>query len=175
VAAHETVSDRELSAEVGINAGGRSTVGGLRVAGRFLYQLNERDWFEGSALFTFGSSDAACYRDRNNSRQCSHAALDGSGIELSFGVRRYFDRGGNYVPFARAAIGLGISRFSNDDVTGVTLPLHVGGGIHIAVAPRIAVIALADLQAGLGFFGRGLGAEPQLGFGVSVGAEFALH
>ena len=32
-----------------------------------------------------------------------------------------------------------------------------------------------DLQLGLGLFGRGLGAEPQLGMTVTAGAEFRLR
>lgn len=169
------LSDRELSAELGIAASGRSTVGGARITGRFLYQLAARDWFEGSALFTFGSDSAACFRDRNNDRICEHGALDGSGVELSFGVRRYFDQGGQFLPFARAAIGVNIARFANDDITGLALPLHVGGGLHITVAPRIAVVGQAELTLGFGSFGGDLGLEPQLGFGISAGAEFSLR
>jgi hypothetical protein len=169
------LSDRELSAELGIAAGGRSTVGGARITGRFLYQLAARDWFEGSALFTFGSDSSACFRDRSNDRICEHGALDGSGVELSFGVRRYFDQGGQYLPFARAAIGVNIARFPNDDITGLAFPLHVGGGLHIAVAPRIAIVGQAELTLGFGSFGGDLGLEPQLGFGISAGAEFSLR
>ena len=169
------IAEREFSAELGLAAGGRSTVGGARITGRFLYQLASQDWFEGSAIFNFGSSSAACFRDRSNDRICEHGALDGSSGELSFGVRRYFDQGSQYLPFARAAIGLGIARFADDNVTGLIVPLHVGGGLHVVVAPRIAIVGLAELTFGLGAFSGNVGVEPQLGFGISAGVEFSTH
>ena len=169
------IAEREFSAELGLAAGGRSTVGGARITGRFLYQLASQDWFEGSAIFNFGSSSAACFRDRSNERICEHGALDGSGVELSFGVRRYFDQGSPYIPFARAAIGIGIARFADDDITGIVVPLHAGGGLHVVVAPRVAIIGLADLTLGVGRFSSNLGIEPQLGFGISAGVEFSTR
>ncbi len=169
------IAEREFSAELGLAAGGRATVGGARITGRFLYQLASQDWFEGSAIFNFGSSSAACFRDRNNDRICEHSALDGSGVELSFGVRRYFDQGGPYLPFARVALGIGIARFADDDITGLVLPLHAGGGLHVVVAPRIAIVGLAELTLGLGTFTGNLGVEPQLGFGISAGVEFSTR
>ncbi len=169
------IAEREFSAELGLSAGGRSTVGGARVSGRFLYQLATQDWFEGSAIFNFGSSSAACFRDRNNDRICEHGAVDGSAVELSFGVRRYFDQGSAYLPFARAAIGLGIARFADDDITGLIVPLHVGGGLRVSVASRVAIVGLAELTLGFGKFGSNLGVEPQFGFGISAGVEFSTR
>ena len=169
------IAEREFSAELGLAAGGRSTIGGARITGRFLYQLASQDWFEGSAIFNFGSSSAACFRDRRNERICEHSALDGSGVELSFGVRRYFDQGGPYIPFARAAIGLAIARFADDDITGLIVPLHAGGGLHVVVAPRVAIVGLAELTLGVGRFSGNLGVEPQLGFGISAGVEFSTR
>lgn len=169
------IAEREFSAELGLSAGGRSTVGGARITGRFLYQLASQDWFEGSAIFNFGSSSAACFRDRNDARICEHGAVDGSAVELSFGVRRYFDQGSAYLPFARAAIGLGIARFADDDITGLIVPLHAGGGLRVVVAPRFAIVGLAELTLGFGKFGGNLGIEPQLGFGISAGVEFSTR
>ena len=82
---------------------------------------------------------------------------------------------GSFHPFARVGIGVALVRFSSDQLSGLAFPLHGGGGVRARVAPGIAVVAQADLQLGLGLFGRGLGAEPQLGMTVTAGAEFRLR
>src|SRR5689334_16702460 len=48
------ISDQNIGAELGLAAGGRVTPGGLRIAGHYLYQLNDVDWFDGSIGFTYG-------------------------------------------------------------------------------------------------------------------------
>jgi len=150
------------------------TPGGLRIAGHYLYQLSDRDWFDGVASFTFGSGHAACFRDRQDALVCSHGLADGSGIEVSVSVRRLFAPQGAFRPFARAGVGVGLVRFAGDDVSGLTIPLHGGGGVRVAVSPSIAVVAEGELALGVGGFNRGLGGEPQLGFAVTAGAEFRL-
>jgi hypothetical protein len=82
---------------------------------------------------------------------------------------------GKFVPFVRAAIGLAYVRFGDDDVSGLAVPLHLGGGLRTQVAPMVAIAALADLTVGLGKFNRGLGGEPQLGLAITAGAEFRLR
>ncbi len=151
------------------------TPGGLRIAGHYLYQLSERDWFDGVVSFTFGSGRGACFRDRQDAVVCSHGLADGTGVEVSATVRRLFAAQGAFRPFARVGVGVGLVRFSGDDVSGVTIPLHGGGGVRVAVAPSVAVVAEAELALGVGGFNRGLGAEPQLGLVVTAGAEFRLQ
>lgn len=170
----DDVGDQSVGAELGLAIGGRVTPGGLRVGGHYLYQLSRDDWFDGAASFTYGGGSAACFRDRSNATVCDHGLADGSGVELSANIRRLFAPNGRFRPFARAGIGLSIARFSDDDVSGVAIPLHLGGGVRSRVAPRIAVVAQADLALGLGWFTQGLGAEPQLGLTVTAGAEFIL-
>lgn len=167
--------DQGVGAAMGIAAGGRVTPGGLRITGHYLYQLSEEDWFDGTASFTFGGGDAACFRDRMAITQCGHDFNDGNAIELAAGVRRMFAARGTFRPFARAAVGLSYVRFRNDDVTGVAIPVHLGGGLRARVAPGLAVVGQAEVMLGLGGFGRGLGAEPQLGMAVTAGAEFQLR
>ena len=45
------MSDQGLGASIGAVAGGRTTPGGLQVAGHYLYQLSDQDWFDGIAAF----------------------------------------------------------------------------------------------------------------------------
>lgn len=168
------IGDQGIAAELGLAAGGRVTPGGLRIAGHYLYQLSERDWFDGVASFTFGSGQAACFRDRQDALVCSHGLADGSGIEISLSVRRLFAPQGAFRPFVRAGVGVGLVRFAGDDVTGLTVPLHGGGGVRVAVAPAIAVVAEGELALGVGGFNHGLGGQPQLGLVVTAGAEFRL-
>jgi len=171
----EDVGDQSVSAEVGLATGGRVTPGGLRITGHYLYQLSVDDWFDGAASFTYGGGGAACFRDRMDATICDHGLADGGAVELSATVRRMFAPKGTFRPFARAGIGLAIVRFSDDDVTGLAIPLHLGGGVRASVAPSIAVVAQAELQLGFGRFDQGLGTEPQAGLTVTAGAEFVLR
>lgn len=170
----DEIGDQAIGADVGVAGGGRLTPGGLRVAGHYLYQMSQSDWFDGTASFTHGGGEAQCFRDRMDTLQCGHGLTDGSSFEISANVRRVFAPRGQFHPFARAGIGVALVRFSSDQLSGLAFPLHAGGGVRARVAPGIAVVAQADLQLGLGLFGRGLGAESQLGMTVTAGAEFRL-
>lgn len=172
--ADDDLADQSLGAAVGVATGGRVTPGGLRVAGNYLYQLSSQDWFDGTASFTFGGGDAACFRDRMDLVVCDHGYADGAGIEITAAVRRMFPGQGRYRPFARAGIGIAIARFGSDDVSGISLPLHLGGGVRARVDRRLGLVVQGELLAGIGRFSRGLGVEPQLGFAVTAGAELRL-
>jgi opacity protein-like surface antigen len=172
---HEDVGDQAISAQLGIAAGGRVTPGGLRIAGQYFYQLSDEDWFDGGANFTFGSGNGACFRDRQDKVICSHGAADGTGVELIASVRRMFRPQGAFHPYARLGVGLGLARFADDDVTGVTIPAHGGGGVRIAMTPSIGFVVEADLALGFGSFNRSIGSQPQLGLAIAAGAEFRLR
>jgi len=176
---HSTVappdmSDQGMGASVGIVTGGRDTPGGLKIAGHYLYQLSDQDWFDGVAAFTFGGGDAACFRDRMDNFLCDHGLADGNAVEVAANVRRFLGGKGDFWPFLRAGVGLAIVRFGDDDVTGLAIPLHLGGGIRVSVAPAVAVTAHVDLEVGLARFNHTLGLEPQLGASIAAGAEFKL-
>jgi hypothetical protein len=173
--AADDVGDQGVGAMTGVATGGGVTAGGVRVTGHYLYQLSSKDWFDGTASFTFGGGEAGCFRDRMDTFDCDHGLADGSALEIAAGVRRMFDAKGAFRPFARAAIGLSYTRFSEDDVSGVSIPLHLGGGVRAKVTDRVALVGLAELTLGLGKFGRGLATEPQLGLAVTAGAEFRLR
>ncbi len=172
--ATDEIGDQAIGAAVGIATGGRVTPGGLRIAGNYLYQLSSQDWFDGTASFTFGGRDAACYRDRMDLVICDHGYADGGAIEITAGVRRMFAAQGRYRPFARAGVGISVVRFGSDDVSGLAVPLHIGAGVRAHVERRLALVAQGELVTGIGRFTRGLGIEPQLGFTVTAGAEFRL-
>lgn len=174
-ASSDDLADQALAAQIGLATGGRVTPGGLQITGHYLYQLSDRDWFDGMAGFTFGSSQAGCFRDRQSMRICSHGLTDGFGAELTAAVRRLFPAQGQFRPFARVGLGIGVARYSGDDVTGATFRLHGGGGVRVAVAPSLAVVADGDLQLGFGYFGGGLGNQPQLGLVITAGVEFRLQ
>lgn len=170
----DAIPDQSLGGAIGIAGGGRVTPGGLRVEGHYLYQLSDRDWFDGTAGFTFGGGGAACYRDRMDYVICDHGFTKGRGVEVVAAVRRYFDAQGKYRPFARLGVGVAIARFGDDDVTGLAIPIHAGGGVRAAVSVDVAIVAMAELVAGIGRFDRDMGTEPQLGIAVTAGAELRL-
>ena len=171
----DDVGDQGIGADLGLATGRRTTPGGLRVAGHYLYQLSDQDWFDGIASFTFGGGSAACFHDRSNKLVCDHGSLDGDAVEIAATVRRYFAGQGEFRPFARAGLGLGLIHFGGDGVSGFAIPVHVGGGVRAEVTEDLAIIGQADLTAGIAFCNRGLGVEPQLGFAVTAGAEFRLR
>ncbi len=168
------MTEQAVAAAIGIAAGGRATAGGLRITGHYLYQMNDTDWFDGTASFTLGSGAAGCFRDRNDSIVCDHGLGAGAGAEVRATVRRFFGGKDEFWPYARVGVGLGFVRFSDDEVTGLTVPLKAGGGFRVSVTSGISIIAEAMISVGVGFFTRELGMEPQLGGSVTAGAEFAL-
>lgn len=170
------VGERELAGSLGIEFGGRTSPGGLHVGGSYLYQLTDDDWFEGGLSFTFGGGEAACFRDRDDEFLCDHGVLEGFGGEAAAGVRRFFfARGkGGFLPYARAAIGLRLVAFGADDVSGLAVPLHLGGGVRARVSDRIFLTAGAELRLGPAWFNQDLGIEPHIGLAVQGGVEFRL-
>lgn len=166
--------DQAIAATLGIVAGGRDTPGGLRVGGRWLYRMTENDWFESVAAFTFGKSDAACFRDRDDSFICTHGPIDGLGAELAGAVRHRVLGKGDYQPYLRGGIGIRIDRFGADDVRGLAIPLSAGAGVRVAIKDNLALTGEATLELGIAWLSHGLGTEPQLGLGVTALVEFAL-
>jgi hypothetical protein len=171
----DALGDQGISAQLGLVTGGRVTPGGLRVAGHYLYQLSDDDWFDGAAGFTFGSGRAACFRDRQDALVCKHGLADGTGVEISARIRRQLAPHGPFQPFALVGLGLGLARFAGDDLSGFVVVAHAGGGVRVAVAPSVAVLIEDQLELGVGGFGRGLGLQPQIGFAITAGAEFRLR
>lgn len=172
--ADDDIGDQAISAELGVAAGGRVTPGGLRILGQYLYQLSDDDWFDGAASFTYGSASAACFRDRRDAVVCQHGLADGAGLELQATIRHVLAPQGAFHPFVRLGVGLGVVRFGRDDVSGLTIPAHGGGGVRVALAPGVAIVAEGDLALGFGSFSRGLGSQPQLGLAIAAGVEFRL-
>lgn len=168
------LSDQAIGVELGAATGGRVTAGGLRIAGHYLYQLSARDWFDGTADFTFGSNSPACFRDRSNAFVCDHGLASGDAFEISAGVRHFFSGDGQFWPFVRGGVGLRFVRFGDDSVTGVAIPLHLGGGVRVSITPAVAITAQGELELGIGDFSHSLGAEPQLGIALTAGVEFRL-
>jgi hypothetical protein len=168
------VSDQGVAATLGLAAGGRTTAGGLAVSGHYLYQLSDEDWFDGTATFSFGSGAPACFRDRDAQLICQHGLVDGASAEVAANVRHYLGGSGEFWPYVRLGVGVGIVRYSDDDLTGFTIPMHAGAGFRVSVADGVAVIAEAALQIGIAKFSRSLGVEPQLGASVMGGVEFRL-
>lgn len=168
-------SDQGIGAEIGVAAGGSVTPGGLRVAGHYLYQMSATDWFDGVASFTYGGDTTGCYTDRMATAMCDHGLTAGSGVEIAATVRRMFPAQGAFQPFARLGIGVAIARFSADDVVGIGLPVHAGGGVRARVAPAVSIVAQAEFSVGVGAYSHDLGGEPLIGMAVTAGAEFDLR
>jgi hypothetical protein len=168
------MSDQGVGASIGVAGGGRTTAGGLRIAGHYLYQMSAEDWFDGTAQFTFGSGSPACFRDRLDDTICQHGLVDGVSAEIGANVRHFLGGNGEFWPYVRLGVGIALVRFGDDDVTGLAIPFHGGGGFRVTVADGVAVIAEVALDLGFGRFTNGLGLEPQLGGSVMAGAEFRL-
>ncbi|MEO6776503.1 MAG: hypothetical protein ABI467_26395 [Kofleriaceae bacterium] len=168
------MSDQAIGASLGVATGGRVTAGGLRLAGHFLYQLSDRDWFDGTAAFTFGGGGAGCFRDRSNAFVCDHGLAAGDSIELLAGVRHFLGGQDQFWPFVVGGVGMRGVEFSADSVNGLAFALHAGGGIRASVSPGIAVTAQGELELGFGAFNHSLGIEPQLGVAITAGVEFRL-
>jgi hypothetical protein len=173
-AAPPDLSDQAVGASIGIAGGGRTTAGGLRLTGHYLYQMSAEDWFDGTAQFTFGSGSAACFRDRMDDTICQHGLVDGVSAEIGANVRHFLGGRGEFWPYVRLGVGIALVRFGDDDITGLAIPFHAGGGFRVAVADGVAVIAEAALDLGFGRFTSGLGLEPQIGGSVMAGVEFRL-
>jgi hypothetical protein len=168
------VGDREISGELGIAAGARTTPGGLRVAGHFLYELSDTDWFDGVVAFTFGSGQAACFRDRADVFVCDHGQLDGFAGELGGGVRRFLSASQGFRPYVRIGATARVFRFDDDGVNGFAIPISVGAGVRVRVADNIAIGGQAAIEVGPGWLGHGLGAQLERGFAIGALAEIAL-
>jgi len=168
------MSDQAIGASVGVATGGRVTAGGLRIAGHYLYQLSDRDWFDGTAAFTFGGGTAACFHDRTDAFICDHGLAQGDSIELEAGVRHFLGGQGQFWPFLLGGIGLRGVDFSADSVNGFGLAFHAGGGIRASVTSGVAITAQGELELGFGAFNHSLGIQPQLGVAITAGVEFRL-
>jgi hypothetical protein len=171
----DDMGDQAIGGQLGVGIGGNVTPGGLHLAGHYLYKLTDNDWFDSIAAFTYGGGAAACFHDRTGAFVCTHGIADGDAAELTGIVRHVFPAQGIYRPFAFAGIGLAIVHFSGDSLTGLVVPLHAGGGVRARVADDVAVVAQAELAFGVGEFGNGLGAAPQLGATITAGAEVTLR
>lgn len=171
----EVAHDRELGARLGLASGGRMTPGGLVVAGQYLYQMSNIDWFEGSVAFTFGGGGADCFRDRSDTYICRHGAISGFAGELSAGVRRFLKPQDVFTPYVRGLVGLRLVTYTDDEVRGLAIPLTAAVGVRARVSELISVGGDAALGLGLGFFNEGLGVQPQLGATFLVGVEFSLR
>lgn len=168
------MSEQAIGASLGAAIGGRTTAGGVRVVGDYLYQLSDQDWFDGTASFVFGTGGAECFRDRMDSVICDHSLADGYAVELTANVRRFFAGNDRFWPFARAGIGVAIVRFSDDDITGIAFPLHLGGGMRVSITDAVALVGQAEFVLGIARFSGGPGGEPQVGMNVTAGVEFRL-
>ncbi len=167
--------DRELGAHLGVVTGGRVSAGGLRIGGVFLYRLSTADWFEGGLDFVVGSGAAACSTDEMDEFRCNHGAFSGRSGQLSIGIRRFFAANGAFTPYAHVDLGVRLSSFPDDDVRGVAIPATVGGGVRARINDLLTLGAGAAVEAGVGWFSRSLGIEPQLAFTVNASAAFRLR
>ncbi len=165
---------QELGVRIGMAAGKRTTPGGLYLAGTYLYQLSRQDWFEGGLAFSVGSGDADCFRDRQDRFICDHGIAAGVALGLSVGVRRFLATRQSFTPYIHAGVDLRYVSFSADEVRGVALPLWLGAGVRARVGEGVAIAGGARYQAGISWFNRDLGIEPQSALIMIVGVDFRL-
>lgn len=165
---------QQLGARLGFELGGRTSPGGMHLAGNYLYRVSDQDWFETGAGFTFGGGSPACFRDRMDELVCDHGIAKGFAAELMAGARRVFPAQKSLAPFVGIGLGVRVVSFPDDDVLGAAFPLIVSGGIRAPVTGKIAIVGGGVLRAGIGAFGDELGAEPHLTMAIHGGVEFGL-
>lgn len=169
------VGERELAASLGVAIGaGGLTPGGLRVAGSYLYQLSDLDWFDGGVAFTFGGGGAACFRDRADEVVCDHGAASGVATDFVIGVRRFFAGDGGFRPWVRPSVALRVARFGGDDLTGAGVIAGAAGGVRVRVLDWLAVGGHAALELGGAWFGGDVGPTGQAGLTIGADVEFLL-
>ena len=168
-------ADRELEATVGVAMGGMNTPGGLRIAGTYLYQLSDDDWFEGGLVMTGAPGDPTCFRDRSDELICDHGVADGASVDLFAGIRRYMVGQDSFQPWVRPGVAVRVARFTDDDLTGIAVVGQAAAGVRARINELIAVGGMAAIEAGAGLFTRDLGAELQLGFVIGVNVDFSLR
>ncbi|MBK9035670.1 MAG: hypothetical protein IPL61_31210 [Myxococcales bacterium] len=164
-----------LAVELGAVGGGGATPGGMRVGGRYLYRMAERDWFDGAVAFTFGRPGVGCGRVPPAGMACDHGVADGFAGDLSLGVRRELGRDPAFVPFVRAAVFARVLRFASDDVTGAAAGGELGAGLRARVSPDLSLIGGATAFAGLARLGNDIGSVGQLGLAITGGAELRMR
>lgn len=169
------VSGQELGAHLGLRLGGRTTPGGLRLHGSYLYQLTDAIWSESGFGVTVGSGAPACFRDRSDDVICDHPSMDGRGVGVWTGLRYLLPGRQGFVPYAQAGIGVDYVNYPDDEVSGFAFPLVLGAGTRVRVTDDIAVGGGAQLTVGIARLGRDVGVEPQAALTVAFGAEFALE
>lgn len=163
-----------FAAEIGAASGGSHTPGGLRLGGRYLYRLADRDWFDGGMAFIFGQPGAGCGRVPPDGMACSHGAVDGFAGDLTLGVRRELPARRGFAPFVRGGGFARALRFAQDRVSGFGLGLELGGGIAAAVGRDLRVVAGAGVFGGTAWLGQDIGQARQLGVSVTMGAEMRM-
>jgi hypothetical protein len=166
---------QEIGAVLGVAMGGKLTPGGVAAEGRYLYRLSELDWLESSVHFSLGAGGKECFRDRRSTFVCEHGLVDGFSAQGSMGVRRYFVGQQQFRPYVRAGVGLELISYADDGVTGVGLPLYLGGGVRVEVANRVLVVGDATVRGGASLFNKDLGIEPNVSLSIAAGVEFTLE
>jgi hypothetical protein len=165
---------QELGGQIGLATGGRVTPGGFYVAGRYLYRLSVRDWFELGVGFTFGDHGRVCGVDGQDNMSCDSGSIGGFAGELGAGLRRYFLGHQSFTPYMRAGVNARVVAYREDKVHGIALPLWAGAGVRAPVSPGVFVGGDALLHLGAGVFNRGLGTEPQAALTVMGTVEFSI-
>jgi hypothetical protein len=172
------VAKQELGARLGAQVGLTELApGGLRLAGVYLYRVDEDYWFDGEAGFVFGGDGDGCHytRDEELSLSCDHAGLDGFSMGLAAGVRRFWPvTPSGFHPYVRGQAGVSYVDFSADGVAGLGISALAGAGTRYRVAPRVALVGEGLLGLGPGLYDEGLGGRFNLGLIVQLGVEFAL-
>ena len=161
-----------VGGSIGSEFAGGMNAGGLVLGGDYLYRLSSSDWFDSRASLRVGASSPVCYYNRTGSRTCRPGVLDGVGLSATMRIRRWFVSESSYQPFASVGFIVEWLRFSDDDLSGFSLPLTVGGGVTRSVG-KVQVHATGQVNAGPGHF-SGIGWRPVVGLGFSIGVLYSI-
>ena len=165
---------QQLGAQVGAVTGGTTTPGGVGVAGHYSYRLSSKDWIVVGADFVFGRQQSACGMAVDSGLDCDHGLASGFAAGLDVGVRRYLASQGSFVPYVQGGFAVHVARFRADELTGLAIPVVVGGGIRASASDVVGIFAGAQLRVGPSWYNRGLGSRAYASMLVAAGVEFAV-
>ena len=169
-AADPTLSENDRPSELGLTLGGelggRSTAGGMAIAGIWTEHLVGRVWFDSQARFTFGSRRAACGDD-----MCANGVARGYATELGGAVRIFSVDSKRWM---RTGVAGRMTEFRTDDIVGYSLLVRFDIGYRFRGDKNSQYDLSAGLFGGPGWFSGGLRSEPQFGGGIAGTISFDL-
>lgn len=164
----------EIGISMGLEGASGTTPGGAHITGNYLYKMVGNEWLDAGVATIMGSSQSACFRDRQNKKRCDHGFFSGGATELSLSLRHYFIGPSGFRPFAKLGTGLRVVSLKGDESRGFGIPFLLGGGVRARVARRIVAVGQVTARSGIAFWDNQIGSKWQWSLAFTAGVEFNL-